>query len=1264
MSFDKLDRFKKNVKAVARKSTVLDEPVTGDPEANSNIPQKSSRQQLAIPNLPKNVEDEDPFAEIDSEKNIIILNKADMQKYLGSDVIVEESESIPQIKGATFVKLVERATYEKYADTNFQSDFLYTYRSFTTPKEMLHLLIKRYNMPVPKGLSYGELQEWKQNKQRPIRLRVINVLRHWLEKYWKDFTQDAEMGTKLHEFIVGDLMNTGNQQPADQLLRLYTKKREDPEQDRQIIFTEPPPKPFLPPTKKSSVALGLMDFHPEEIARQLTLIEYNLYKSIKPWEFFNQSWTKKDKEILSPNILNMIKRFNKVSGWVATEIVKTEKLKDRTLVLGKFLEIADKCRSQNNFNALMEILSGLQSSSVFRLRQTWEGLGSKQQVLYEELKELMTRQGNFSKLRKHVKTCNPPLIPYLGVYLTDLTFIEDGNPDFLEGGLINWVKRRRLAAVLKDIQQYQQKPYCLEEVPFVQEYLLKYEPFDEDQCYKLSLMRETRQPDKENKRKSIFAKKDAPKPQPTQTAKGVQAQQQPLVEEEEEEEFELEYRTGYKFYDKDSENNIILEKDKATELDVVIAGTLPKLIERLTYEKHPDTAFVTAFLNTFRTFVTPHEFLDLLIMRYHIPAPVNASEPGVMDRFKKKEIPIQLRTVNVFRQWIEKYFDDFRQDKSLLTKLLEFIDKSMVNGKDTTMQRAGQNLKAQVSNKLDIKEVKVEYVFPSQPPMPIIPTNPDPGLLDYSPEELARQFTLMDFDYLNGIKPLEYLHLHKSLASFFQEEQQEEDPETVKESPHIVAVNYRYTDVRDWVATEIIKREDKVSRAKVIELFIGVAQHCLNLKNFQTLQAIISSLNFDWVQKFKSTWKLVSPAAAAAFVQLSELTSYRDNYRLLREKLASLDYPCIPFLGMYLQDLVGIKEQMPDTIEPGSFVNFAKRFKLSEIISEINYYGQQPFCLEPVSIIQDYLKTLNIYEISEMKAIALQYQQADGDDKVTGSIVDQLMARNEAISKGQPVPEIKLPPPSQPIQPSQSASKVNGNGTTDGQKTPPDSSPRNSVTPDAPTSANLSRTSSSSNVAPSNSSNSSPQNSPRNSLNPPTNNPPAKGGAVGARRPLPSPTTQSNGSDDIDMPKLKTQVVSLLTTDKDFRDEISHILESMKSRQDAKSIDSVLTQQFPGAKVTPWKANDMQGTVYGWPEDINARIVETSSDLFVCPVVDGCEEVDKAALAVYLRVAQLYENMNRFSMGQRRPKVVIANVNVKEDTKSIAQRCGCQIIEQ
>lgn len=112
---------------------------------------------------------------------------------------------------------------------------------------------------------------------------------------------------------------------------------------------------------------------------------------------------------------------------------------------------------------------------------------------------------------------------------------------------------------------------------------------------------------------------------------------------------------------------------KETEMDSIIAGTLPKLVERLTYEKYPGSFKLFIYYQLFqcrhklldilpvdiqvvillqwshwcntvhRTFVTPHELLDLLIMRYHIPPPVN-NTPDLLEKFKlKKETPIQLR---------------------------------------------------------------------------------------------------------------------------------------------------------------------------------------------------------------------------------------------------------------------------------------------------------------------------------------------------------------------------------------------------------------------------------------------------------------------------------------------------------------------------------------------------------------------------------------------------------------------------------------------
>jgi hypothetical protein len=61
----------------------------------------------------------------------------------------------------------------------------------------------------------------------------------------------------------------------------------------------------------------------------------------------------------------------------------------------------------------------------------------------------------------------PPCIPYLGVHLSDLTFIEDGNPDTIRG-LINFTKRRFLFRVISEISRYQQNAYNLHPVPQIQ----------------------------------------------------------------------------------------------------------------------------------------------------------------------------------------------------------------------------------------------------------------------------------------------------------------------------------------------------------------------------------------------------------------------------------------------------------------------------------------------------------------------------------------------------------------------------------------------------------------------------------------------------------------------------------------------------------------------------------------------------------------------------------------------------------------------------
>ena len=106
----------------------------------------------------------------------------------------------------------------------------------------------------------------------------------------------------------------------------------------------------------------------------------------------------------------------------------------------------------------------------------------------------MTTNDNWKAYRNTLKTRDPPCLPYLGLYFTDLTFIEDGNPDFLdkEGSIINFVKCQHLSTVIQDIQQYQQRMYYFQEVKMIQNFFSVLAVKTEDELYEISLEVEPR----------------------------------------------------------------------------------------------------------------------------------------------------------------------------------------------------------------------------------------------------------------------------------------------------------------------------------------------------------------------------------------------------------------------------------------------------------------------------------------------------------------------------------------------------------------------------------------------------------------------------------------------------------------------------------------------------------------------------------------------------------------------------------------------------
>jgi len=79
----------------------------------------------------------------------------------------------------------------------------------------------------------------------------------------------------------------------------------------------------------------------------------------------------------------------------------------------------------------------------------------------------MNAENNHENYRHILKTCEPPSIPFVGLFLKDFSLISDGNVDTLRSdagnNLINFDKRRKIAYIVLNLTKHQhvQYPYLM-----------------------------------------------------------------------------------------------------------------------------------------------------------------------------------------------------------------------------------------------------------------------------------------------------------------------------------------------------------------------------------------------------------------------------------------------------------------------------------------------------------------------------------------------------------------------------------------------------------------------------------------------------------------------------------------------------------------------------------------------------------------------------------------------------------------------------------
>ncbi|KAJ5356745.1 Guanine-nucleotide dissociation stimulator CDC25 [Penicillium concentricum] len=392
------------------------------------------------------------------------------------EVFYDNKGDLPILKCGTLAGLVEHLTRHDKLDASFNNTFLLTYRSFTTATELFEMIVQRFNIQPPFGLNQDDMQMWIDRKQKPIRFRVVNILKSWFDHFWMEPNDEMHMDLlrRVHNFTSDSIATTKTPGTPTLLAVIEQRLRGQDTTVKRLVPTQSTaaPTPIIPKNMKK---LKFLDIDPTEFARQLTIIESRLYSKIRPTECLNKTWQKKvgpDEPEPSPHVKALILHSNQLTNWVAEMILTQGDVKKRVVVIKHFVNVADKCRNLNNYSTLTSIISALGTAPIHRLGRTWGQVSGRTSAILEQMRRLMASTKNFGEYRETLHLANPPCIPFFGVYLTDLTFIEDGIPSLTPSELINFNKRAKTAEVIRDIQQYQNVPYLLQPVGELQDYIL------------------------------------------------------------------------------------------------------------------------------------------------------------------------------------------------------------------------------------------------------------------------------------------------------------------------------------------------------------------------------------------------------------------------------------------------------------------------------------------------------------------------------------------------------------------------------------------------------------------------------------------------------------------------------------------------------------------------------------------------------------------------------------------------------------------------
>lgn len=356
---------------------------------------------------------------------------------------VDEETGKKLIAAASLEKLIERLANVNQPDVVFRDSFLLTYLTFVDSITLLCLLQDRWKYKSAEFDNFGDpkFKELIQNTAKAIQLRVLNFLKLWIETY-PSICNGPVIPSKLNLLFEDiKLVYPSAEKTLSQALQSAKKKSDYID---TIVYVEKP---------EHVNDFDCFSFSFEEIAEQLTLADHALFCRIQPSELLFQNWTREDKWSEAENVCNLELRFDAIVQWISCMVLEI-RLEKRVQALQFVIHLAYYLKEIKNYFSSTAIIFALKSAPISRLLRTWEIIDEKASEKFNELVGLYAEADNNKPYRDLLRKIRPPCVPFLGLFLKDITDIEQSYQDNV-CGLINFEKRIRMGKVLMSIKQFQ-----------------------------------------------------------------------------------------------------------------------------------------------------------------------------------------------------------------------------------------------------------------------------------------------------------------------------------------------------------------------------------------------------------------------------------------------------------------------------------------------------------------------------------------------------------------------------------------------------------------------------------------------------------------------------------------------------------------------------------------------------------------------------------------------------------------------------------------